>query len=306
MKNTRRLLCVVMAMVTLLTTLATGITTIDAGAASKTYSFGVKVKYHQTDARKMLGYINNFRTSKDAWYWSSDNKTKVKCKNLKKLSYDYTLEKMAMDRVAEIAVHFDLNRPDGREWKTIYSDYKYGMYFYGQSYGANKAKAKGMFNYWRADKKDYSEQIHRRNMLHNEFDSVGVSGVTYNGHTFWVAIYASSKKINKTKTSAINSAKTKNIKMLKKYVEYVEILTVDPIKVKKGKNIAMPKITVNVVATKAWAEYELSVIPSFKFTVGNASIAKVQKNRIYGLKKGETTLKIKTLGSSEIFDLIVK
>lgn len=296
-----------MTMVMLLTTLAAGLTAIDASAAeSKTYSFGIKVKYHQTDARKMLGYINSFRTSKDAWYWSSNNKTKVKCKNLKKLSYDYTLEKMAMERVAETAAHFDLNRPDGRDWKTIYSDYKYGMYFYGQSYGANKKTAKDMYKYWRADKGNYSEQLHRRNMLFNEFDSVGISGITYNGRTFWVAIYAGSKKINKTKTSAVNSTKTKNIKMLKKYVEYVEILTVDPIKVTKGKNIAMPKITVNVVATKAWAEYDLSVIPSFKFTVGNKAIAKVQNNRIYGLKKGETTLKIKALGSAESFTLIVK
>ena len=37
----------------------------------------VNVKFEQTNARTVLAMINNFRASKDAWYWNSDNVTKT-------------------------------------------------------------------------------------------------------------------------------------------------------------------------------------------------------------------------------------
>ena len=48
------------------------------------------------EARSMLSLVNTFRTGKDAWYYSTDNRTKVYVNNLKPLAYDYDLEKTAM------------------------------------------------------------------------------------------------------------------------------------------------------------------------------------------------------------------
>jgi hypothetical protein len=49
----------------------------------------------------MLKRINSFRTGSNAWYYKDDTKTtKIKVKGLSKLTYDYELEKRAMQRAA--------------------------------------------------------------------------------------------------------------------------------------------------------------------------------------------------------------
>ena len=81
--------------------------------------------YHQSDARKELDLVNEFRTSGDAWYWNEDNTEKISTGILNALAYDYALEKIAMQRAAEIAMLFDHTRPDGRDTWTAYSDAGY-------------------------------------------------------------------------------------------------------------------------------------------------------------------------------------
>ena len=63
----------------------------------------ITVKYGQSEARSTLAMINGLRTGGDAWYWNEDNSTKTVCNDLKEYSYNYTLEKVAMQRAAEIA-----------------------------------------------------------------------------------------------------------------------------------------------------------------------------------------------------------
>ena len=82
--------------------------TVTSQAATKTVK--ITGKYYQSDSRKMLKKINSFRTGKNAWYYNESGK-KVKLKNLKKLSYDYKLEKAAMKRAAEIKYSFSHTRP---------------------------------------------------------------------------------------------------------------------------------------------------------------------------------------------------
>ena len=69
---------------------------INAYAATST-----TVKFEQSNARTVLNMINSFRSSGDTWYWNSNNtaKTYVTCSPLQ---YDYTLEKIAMQRACEL------------------------------------------------------------------------------------------------------------------------------------------------------------------------------------------------------------
>ena len=86
------------------------------------------VTFGQTEARKILALINDFRTGDEAWYWNEDDKTKTVCTDLEPLAYDYTLEKVAMQRAAEIALLFAHARPNGTGCCSL----GYGLYCCGQ------------------------------------------------------------------------------------------------------------------------------------------------------------------------------
>ena len=63
------------------------------------------VTFNQTEARAMLDRINDFRTGSDAWYWDQTDTNKVYVTGLSTLEYDYELEKVAMQRAAEIVIN---------------------------------------------------------------------------------------------------------------------------------------------------------------------------------------------------------
>ena len=77
-----------------------------------TLTVQLPVTFRQSEARTILGMINEFRTGSDAWYWNESNTTKVKVSGLQPLQYDYDLEKVAMQRAAEIVMLFSHTRPN--------------------------------------------------------------------------------------------------------------------------------------------------------------------------------------------------
>ena len=78
------------------------------------------VTYGQTEAREMIDLINELRLPENAWYWNEDDATKTEPKDLKPLVYDYALERIAMQRAAELAVSYSHTRPDGTRCFTAY------------------------------------------------------------------------------------------------------------------------------------------------------------------------------------------
>ncbi len=110
----------------------------------------VEGTYHQTEARSMLSAVNAFRTGDEAWYWNHDNTTKTTFSpgRLRELIWDYSLEKTAMLRAAELAVNYSHTRPDETAWFSAY-------YFYYSSAGENIAYGYGtvpsVFNAWKED-----------------------------------------------------------------------------------------------------------------------------------------------------------
>ena len=95
--------------------------TLQSYAAENDYEYiTVKAKFNQTEARKMLGYVNSFRTGDEAWFWR--NYKKVYAKNAfgdkehvgTKLVYDYRLEQYAMQRAIELYFNLEEHiRPNG-------------------------------------------------------------------------------------------------------------------------------------------------------------------------------------------------
>ena len=102
----------------------------------------IRVKYDvnfgQTSARGMLNDLNQWRTG-NTWYWNSDNQTKttINTGDREALIYDYTLEKIAMQRAVEQALLYGHERPDSTRWFTAYDEISPG--FDPMSYGENLA-----------------------------------------------------------------------------------------------------------------------------------------------------------------------
>ena len=101
--------------------------------------------FNQTEARSMLDSINAFRTGADAWYWNFDNTEKIQKSGLSNLVYDYELEKIAMQRAAEIALYWGHTRPDGSDNWSVYSEFGYPDEAKGENIAAGYSSAERAF-----------------------------------------------------------------------------------------------------------------------------------------------------------------
>ena len=200
-KQAKILAFVLTALVLSFVFFAAGKVTAQAGSVKLTG------KYYQSDARKMLSKINKFRTGKNAWYWNESDPAKIKVKGLKKLTYDYKLEKVAMKRAAEIAISFEHKRPNGTSCFSAYPD---GYGWKGENIAMGTSRIMPMsnaFKLWQETNEPYAFQGHRRNMLHSGFTCVGIACFEYNGNKYWVQEFGSPNN-GKKKTKAVNGKKT--------------------------------------------------------------------------------------------------
>ena len=118
--------------------LVLGILLTAVPAFADNYTVEAEGTYGQTAARGMLAMINEFRTGSEAWYWNSSNTAKEQATNLKELTYDYHLEKLAMQRAAEIAFSYSHTRTTG----SVCSSEDYGMpYAWGENIAACRSSS---------------------------------------------------------------------------------------------------------------------------------------------------------------------
>ncbi|MBR4183328.1 MAG: CAP domain-containing protein [Lachnospiraceae bacterium] len=205
----RRLMAMVAVMAVVFTT-AFGVSV----QAAETQTYTVTGKFHQTDARSMLKKVNKFRTGKEAWYYDEQG-SKLKFDSLKKYTYDYELEKIAMQRAMEISVLFSHTRPNGESCFSLYPQSTYNMI------GENIAMGTGSyltvdaaFEMWQENDYGYEGQGHRRNMLSDGFSCIGIACFEINGDKYWVQEFGNPNSGAK-KTKACNKTKTKKIKYVK-------------------------------------------------------------------------------------------
>lgn len=232
--------------------------------------------------------VNNFRLGKNAWQWNPDNKTKTIYNNLESLSYDYELEKIAMQRAAEIAVFFDHVRPNGNLCFSLTSN---GTSSYGENVAAGYPSAKQVFTAWQETNENYNGQGHRRNMLNPEYTSIGIGHVYYNGVHYWVQEFGYYNS-GCNQTSVINTKMTTLIKINNKYISSLEFSNSDnPISIDIGKSIEYPNInaTLKLTQTYPFSSFSCTFKPSWK--IEDSTLADLSNNKITGLKRGTTKLK---------------
>lgn len=145
----------------LISTCIVGDLNITANAADiETYQYSGS--YGQTEARSMLAMINDFRTGSDTWYWNPDNTTKTQLPDLTPLVYDYNLEKIAMQRAAEIVASFEHTRPNGESCWSLKEGTTGSS---AENIAIGQRTAASAFTTWLEADEPYSGQGHRRNML---------------------------------------------------------------------------------------------------------------------------------------------
>ena len=172
----------------------------------------VKVKYAQKSARNMQKMINDFRLSNEAWEWNATNTQQISIQGLTKLAYDYKLEKIAMTRVAEIALKFSHERPCGTDCFSAFSEAGYKYTYAGENIAYGYKTAKAAFEAFKETNEKYAGQGHRRNMLSTNYNVCAIGHAKINGVHYWVQLFANTED---------DSDYSKTISTTKKITMYV-------------------------------------------------------------------------------------
>ena len=282
MKTVRRAVSLILLLALALSCAAEG-----AEAAGNTVQVEMQAEFRYSEARSMLKLINRLRTGKDAWYISRDNRTRVKVKGLKELEYDYSLEKVAMQRAAEIAVYFSHTRPNGAAWSSLYPK---GYNARGENIAYGFGTVKSVFDAFAEEKENYAGQGHRRNMLNKRFTRVGVGAVQVGNVMYWVQEFG---------CGGSGSSDGKKLKSAKVSVSE-KILRNAAYKVQAGEK----KMTVQVGTTEAVPEVVIISRSGAKMKLVNcewkagSSLIRVRKNKVTGVKTGKAQLTAKAAGVS--------
>ncbi|MBQ6117910.1 MAG: CAP domain-containing protein, partial [Clostridia bacterium] len=167
-----------------------GLLLVHASAQSSLFTITANLTFGQTEARSMLDAVNDLRKPANAWYWTQDNKTKQTASGLRDLTYDYGLEKIAMQRAAEIAVKYSHTRPNGKDCFSA-NTFSYSAVGENIAWGYNSyARAEDVFIGWSEADEMYEGQGHRRNML-GSFTGIGIGHVIVGDYHFWVQEFGS-------------------------------------------------------------------------------------------------------------------
>ena len=148
---------------------------------------------NETDeVQKCFLLTNWFRTSKEAFYLNSDNKTKTNLVGqLSELTLDEKLCEAAQIRANEIVRSFSHTRPNGKDCFTVLKDLSISYGTAGENIAAGNQSGEGTFLQWKEDDKNYDGQGHRRNMLGSKYKRIGIA-YTYAANStykyYWVMI----------------------------------------------------------------------------------------------------------------------
>lgn len=241
--------------------------------------------YHQTEARKMISLMNELRTGEDAWYLDSDGE-RVVVEDLTELTYDYSLEKIAMQRAADIVLHFDALTPDG-----FLADCNGSSIFCGPD------SAMQLMVECKADDAEPRKQYHRETMLYEEYTSVGVACFEYDGCYYWAICYG---KDNSGEVSTVAVDKEMQVGVFL-YESLMTPVSVTPsknnISLVAGSSTTVPTVTAKVTVQKSNPEGTVKTITvPVTWSVDKSTIASVSNGMIKAKQSGYTLLKTNTLG----------
>lgn len=208
----------------------------------------IEVKYGQTEARSIFYMINEMRTSSmDAWYWNESNTEKVNCLGLQELVYNYDLERVAMKRAAEIALSYGHTRPNGESCFSAQDEEGVYSMASGENIAYGYSSAMGVNMAWREDDEGFGGQGHRRNMLGEEFNSVGIGHVYYNGTHYWVEEFGNTQNFG-SQIGANDSETYVNVSVAEQNILGYSLGAVESYnsKLNCGQSVILPKYALKI------------------------------------------------------------
>lgn len=275
----------------------------EAQAANVTVD--IKPEYMQSAARRMLKPLNTWRKQKNWYYTSSNTKAWIKAGELPNLTYDYTLEKFAMLRAAEIALNFDHTRPNGTTKSGLVGN---GYTAFGENiYASTSPSAKDpnfVLNKFKEENADFNSQGHRRNMLSidwtsggrrdTKYNAVGIGCVKHNGCYYWVQIFGCASKSPNTKSVAAVNAKrtteiTLNTSMIKKK-KAPDFSLIKNASVSQGSSLTMGKVYIDIGLKDTWPSSYVNVGVKPVCTSKNTNVLTINSNIAYGKSAGTASV----------------
>lgn len=270
-------------------------TAIGSSASRQIFSgYVANVQYHQDNARSMLVYVNDFRTSGTAWVWNQDNATKTEGIQEDKLEYDYGLEEIAMQRAAEIAVNFDHTRPDGTMWYSCMSSD--GNMSFGENIATGFSNTGLTFEQWKEEDKGYEGQGHRRNML-GDYQAIGIGCAEVNGQYFWVQEFGYKGTASDPGASTVKKNVTMNVAA--NMVEHGTYVYAKNISVTVGKTVEVPEPYVIATLKNVYGAGQVQITGGLNYSSSNSAVATTSGEKVTGNMAGECTLTTK-LGNSTL------
>ena len=293
----RRVWCVLMAVIMACASLYFG--PVEASAAIQPVK--IKVTYGQTEARSMLASINAFRTSEtEAWCWNETDSEKVACQTTE-LQYDYELERIAMQRAAEIALAFSHTRPNGSNCFTAYTS-SYSAK--GENIAAGQSSAAEVFTSWQETNMPYSGQGHRRNMLNATVKAVGIGHVVYQGCHYWVQEFGD-KVVDATPAAANDTTQIVDVDVAPSYITDVKT-NLDDVTLTVGEKATAVDFSLALSIRDYWGYQSECVIENTcAARIEDETIASLSDDLIItGLKAGTTKIWVTNPFGKEIYRTI--
>lgn len=295
--RSRQICSVLMILMIIFTSLPLGV--MEAEAATPPVK--IKVTYGQTEARAMLADINAFRTSEtDAWCWDMSDNTKQPCLTTE-LEYDYELERVAMQRAAEIALSYDHTRPNGKACFTAYPSGYRGM---GENIAAGYGSAAEVFDGWKEENEFYAGQGHRRNMLSAKFKAVGIGHVVYQGCHYWVQEFGDRVK-NGAASGANDDTQIVDVDVASSYITAVKT-NLDDVSLKVGEKATAADFSLALNVVNQWGYQKDCVIENeCSAKIEDETIASLSDDAVItGLKSGTTKIWISNPFGSDFYRTI--
>ena len=257
-------------------------------SAADTDSVLVTGTYQQSNARSMLGMINDFRTGDEAWAYNASGQV-VYYEGLSSLAWDYELEKAAMQRAMELSVYYNHTRPDGSRCFSAYTGYTAAA---GENiaigYGC-LTTAQEAFALWQETEEDYSGQGHRRNMLSGSFTAVAVAYVRVGNIHCWVQEFRSPAS-GAAATAANDASTTVSVPISASYVTLSNVTpSSDAVTLQKGSSTAVPTVSATVV-NAGWSYCKTTVQVPVTWISSDESVCSVADGTISAVNAGTAVL----------------
>ena len=247
----------------------------------------VTLTYQQTEAREMLAAINTFRQGPNAWYWNEDDATKTVLTDLGPLTYDYDLEKTAMQRAAEIAVMFEHTRPNGQSCFTAFP----ALNAQGENIAAGQVTAQAAFVSWQETDEPYAHQGHRRNMLKATFNAIGIGHVVRGGIHYWTQALGYKASPGGETTDPVDGEAVVEVLISDGFItDRTSALTPEAITLDIGQSAALPSLSVSFAVAGAWPERPYSEAYTPQWVAEDGTKLSLTANALTALHAGETRL----------------